>query len=304
MFQIMRELGLVGAAIAVAAFFVAFMALILPAHALGPTAGGNGGAPFELPCNGVLAGIDIGHGDNLDRVQPLCRAFSAGKPTQPVVTGAQTGGPGGTPRRLLCQGDTWVQSITVHTHANEQGYYGVNGVEIHCSDGQGGGENFWYARSGNRPDSSMRLSCDNLPGGRHYVAGLQGRSGSLIDQLGPYCVQATVLDSGRDRINAGRHLVYAADGRGRMGFANGWSTKREAEQMALDGCGGTKNGCKIVLSEAGNCMAFSESNSSSGYWFYVAVAGDRNTAWNVARKFCDDGPAPRGSCSVRHTACN
>jgi Domain of unknown function (DUF4189) len=290
----------------VAAAFTAPIVLAFTAHGVGPTVGGNGGAPFELRCptGAVLVGIDLGHGDNLDRVQPLCRSFFAGKPTHEIRPGQIAGGPGGTPRRIACQGDTWVQRLKVDTLDNRRGYYGVSGVEIHCADGQGQSGNFWYAHSGDRADTSSLLSCDGLPGGKRYIAGLHGRSGALIDQLGPYCVQASVLDSGQDRINAGRDLVYAADGRGRMGFANGWNSKREAEGIAINGCGGPQNGCKVVLNEVGNCMAFSESNTPAGYWFYVSVAGDIGSARNFAQKFCTDGPAPRGTCTVRHAVCN
>lgn len=74
-------------------------------------------------------------------------------------------------------------------------------------------------------------------------------------------------------------LAYAANERGAFGWAIDAGSRGATERLAMQRCGGAANGCKIVMSRNGDCMAAIESRgtpSQPGYWYWVAYTTAQN----------------------------
>lgn len=108
-------------------------------------------------------------------------------------------------------------------------------------------------------------------------------------------------------------VAIASNGKGQFGMAYGFGTNKAAEAKAMGWCGGTANGCKVVMSAKGDCMAIVESRTSAGYWYYYGytkVQDVYSRTWEIERVknmvmgFCTSakGP-PAGSCALREVFC-
>lgn len=110
-------------------------------------------------------------------------------------------------------------------------------------------------------------------------------------------------------------LAYASNERGSIGAAIDAGSKQATEAAAMQRCGGTANGCKVVMSVKGDCMASVEARSNTGgYWYWVgyttgADAYDRNGELDRVRgmvwRWCavDFSGAPFNSCRKVHSDC-
>jgi Domain of unknown function (DUF4189) len=123
---------------------------------------------------------------------------------------------------------------------------------------------------------------------------------------------ATVVALVSAGIATAEPVVYAANERGSLGGAIGFGTSAEAERRAMEWCGGTANGCKIVMSEEGDCIAAAESNTDAGYWYYIGFtvaenaynrSGELQKVRDMVLGWCNAGDAPDGTCAITHSDC-
>ncbi len=95
---------------------------------------------------------------------------------------------------------------------------------------------------------------------------------------------------------------FASNGKGNWGYATYYATQADAQNLAVNGCGGAGNGCKAFWTTNAKCVAYAESRQG-GYWYAAGGANDANQANQNALKFCQSGSAPAGSCKTTLTKC-
>lgn len=108
-------------------------------------------------------------------------------------------------------------------------------------------------------------------------------------------------------------VVYATNEKGAFGGAIGFGSNAAAEQKAMGWCGGTENGCKIVMSGDGDCIAAVDARSSSGgYWYWIGYtvaengydrSGELKKVRDKVMAWCTASDAPAGSCVLEHSDC-
>lgn len=89
--------------------------------------------------------------------------------------------------------------------------------------------------------------------------------------------------------------AFAASPKGYWGYATFQSSQQKASDLAFNGCGGAKNGCKTFWTTTDKCVSFAESRAG-GYWYAAGGGNDGQQAIANALKFCQSGTAPPGSC--------
>ena len=95
---------------------------------------------------------------------------------------------------------------------------------------------------------------------------------------------------------------FAASSKGYWGYATFQANQQKASDLAFDGCGGAKNGCKTFWTTTDKCVSFAESRSG-GYWYAAGGGNDAQQALANALKFCQSGTAPPGSCRYKGPWC-
>jgi hypothetical protein len=86
------------------------------------------------------------------------------------------------------------------------------------------------------------------------------------------------------------------------GFAVFVATQQRASDLAFNGCGGAKNGCKTFWTTRDKCVAFAESRQN-GYWYAASGGTNQQQATTNAVKYCQSGTAPKGSCKAVRNWC-
>ena len=96
--------------------------------------------------------------------------------------------------------------------------------------------------------------------------------------------------------------AFATNGRGGWGYASNQPDLKTANSLALQGCGGPGNSCRVFATSTGYCNAFAESRPG-GYWFAAGSGTTEAIATANAIRFCQSGPAPAGSCRIAKAWC-
>lgn len=102
---------------------------------------------------------------------------------------------------------------------------------------------------------------------------------------------------------SGQWSAFAASSRAYWGFAVFQSSEQTARQKALNGCGGSKNGCEVFWTTEDRCVAFADTRDPQ--YLYAAGGGstDQQASANAIR-YCQSGIATPGSCIVQKSACH
>lgn len=154
------------------------------------TFGGPGGGPFELACpdGSFMTGVRARSGAWIDALSPVCSRLVGGKILGEIDRLPFTGGGGGGASYIHCQGPLGV----------------VVGVEMFQADNRDGSIGHIIVNCGNFKQPSQ--FANKLPGSADYLgesqrgprvekrcgwglvaAGIHGKSGAFIDQLGLLC---------------------------------------------------------------------------------------------------------------------
>ena len=153
--------------------------------------GGNGGGPFEISCpyGTVMTGLKARHGAWIDAVSPICAKFVNGRVLGEIPHEIFTGGRGGGPGFMRCQGPRGVVTgLQMFKADNEDG--SVGHIIIEC------GDYLNPASFNNKLPGSADYLGKATSGGRVTVrctpplvaGGVFGRSGAYIDRIGLSCV--------------------------------------------------------------------------------------------------------------------
>jgi uncharacterized protein YkwD len=95
---------------------------------------------------------------------------------------------------------------------------------------------------------------------------------------------------------------FAASPKGYWGYGVHQATQQQAGDLAFNGCGGAKNGCKTFWTTKDKCVSFAESRQN-GYWYAAGGGNDQNQAKANAIRFCQRGTAPANSCKSTGVWC-
>ena len=93
----------------------------------------------------------------------------------------------------------------------------------------------------------------------------------------------------------GEFSAFANDGRGRWGFSVFQAAQDVAQQSAVNGCGGSNVGCRVVYTTRDACVAYAESRQG-GYWFGVSGGTSQQQVSQSSVHSCQSGSAPPNSC--------
>lgn len=165
--------------------------------------GGGGGTAFRQVCgSGQLAvGVNVRSGSKIDRVQVICRTltlavdqvsgrhyYSIGVTGGPVTTAtAGGGGGGGTAGSLVCPAGSFLDAVQVRSGSLiDQATFTCARIDFTGYPQQAqalstDAASATYGGAGGTSRTAERCAEGEFP------AGLYGRAGSLIDQLGPVC---------------------------------------------------------------------------------------------------------------------
>lgn len=166
--------------------------MALPGAALA-AAGGDGGHPFDLPCNAdeILVGIHGRAGSYIDQVQGFCARFERGGWMGAPRRTATAGGATGTGFDQVCPTGQAVVGLAGRAKSF------VDQLQVICSrlnpDGTTSGtESLALAPAGGSGGDPYQMHCGTDP-----ARGLQGRAGSLVDRIALPCRRPFVPDSMR-----------------------------------------------------------------------------------------------------------
>lgn len=162
-----------------------------------PTVGGQGGGPFEARCpGGILRGVELRTGDDVNAIRPICAQVTAnGAISGEVAVGAWRGSDGGDFRRLICPADR--PGVTAMTaQAEGRSTLIVNAVGLWCGTGGGAADVQWsgpkvskpgffseFFRGFNAGEPSTTYRCP----ARDVAVGVHGRHGIWLDSVGLVC---------------------------------------------------------------------------------------------------------------------
>jgi hypothetical protein len=100
----------------------------------------------------------------------------------------------------------------------------------------------------------------------------------------------------------GEWSAFATNSNGRWGYATHYATAQDAQNLAVNGCGGSGKGCKTFWTTKDKCVAYAESRQG-GFWYAAGGGGSAQQANQNALKYCQSGTAPPGSCKTTVTRC-
>jgi hypothetical protein len=165
------------------------LAPAVPGAALA-AAGGDGGTPFDLPCNAdeVLVGVHGRAGSYVDQVQALCARFERGGWTGTPRRTATAGGASGTGFDQVCPTGQAVWSIAGRAASF------VDQLQVICKELDPDGSvadtgQLALPPAGGSGGAPYQLHCSGDP-----ARGLQGRAGSLVDRIALPCRRPFVPD--------------------------------------------------------------------------------------------------------------
>ena len=277
--------------------------------------GGTGGSNYEIACGGdVLAGFQIRQGDAMDRVTLMCSQLHKGPRVDPaVVSSRSVGGNGGQRGALVCPSGNAIVALKVDSAGADVNNLGL--VCLNMTTGQLSSVDHPFD-----PDTSV---LEDIFGGddpgrepnvtacpKNYIAtGIFGRADTLVHSMGlkcernPFAFVPTPPPDNNNSGSSGNWSAFAASSRAFWGFAVFQSDEGTARQKAMNGCGGSKNGCEVFWTTQDRCVAFADTRDPQ----YIYAAGGGNTDDQASRnaiKFCQSGIATPGSCVVQKSACH
>jgi hypothetical protein len=174
--------------------------------------------------------------------------------------------------------------------------------QVGCGVAQCNGYEYWvcrYSPPGNwNGDKPGVLQSQVPPAGGIKTTESKGSGGGVKTQSTP-----PVTTGGGGQPARGDWSSFASNGSGNWGYATYYATQADAQNLAVNGCGGAGKGCKAFWTTNAKCVAYAESRQG-GYWYAAGGANDANQANQNALKFCQSGSAPPGSCKVTLSKCH
>jgi hypothetical protein len=155
------------------------------------------------------------------------------------------------------------------------------------------GQNYWvcqYSPSGNWNVDKPGVLAANVP-----AICVAGGGGTPPAPPTPPAGGGGGADSKPPASGRGDWSGFAASPKGYWGYGVHQATQQRASDLAFNGCGGAKNGCKTFWTTKDRCVSFAESRAN-GYWYAAGGGNDQNQAKANAIKFCQSGTAPPNSC--------
>lgn len=174
--------------------------------------------------------------------------------------------------------------------------------QLGCGAAQCGQYEYWvcrYAPPGNFNGEKAGVLAANVPP-RGGIASTQSKPGG--GGVKPQSTPTGGVVAGGGEPARGQWSAFATDSRGRWGYATHYASAEDAQNLAVNGCGGTGNGCKTFWTTQDKCVAYAESRQG-GYWYAAGGGGNTQQANQNALKFCQSGTAPPGSCKTTVTRC-
>jgi uncharacterized protein YkwD len=174
--------------------------------------------------------------------------------------------------------------------------------QLGCGAATCGGNEFWvcrYAPPGNWNGEKDGVLAANVPpvGG---IASTQSKPGG--GGVKPQSKPIGDVVAGGGEPARGEFSAFATNAQGRWGYATHYATAQDAQNLAVNGCGGAGQGCKTFWTTKDKCVAYAESRQG-GYWYAAGGGGGAQQANQNALKYCQSGTAPPGSCKTTVTKC-
>jgi len=196
--------------------------------------------------------------------------------------------------------DNWYREISQYNfnapaYSNAVGHFTQliwrNSKQLGCGMSVCNGMNYWvcrYSPTGNWNTGNPGVLANNVPA---LCSTGGGDNTNTPAPPSPPPAAATNVWS-----------AFAASPRGYWGYATFQSSQQKASDLAFNGCGGDKNGCKTFWTTTDKCVSFAESRAG-GYWYAAGSGNDAQQALANALKFCQSGTAPQGSCVYKGPWC-
>jgi hypothetical protein len=191
--------------------------------------------------------------------------------------------------------DNWYREISQYNfnapaYSNAVGHFTQliwrNSKQLGCGMSVCNGMQYWvcrYSPTGNWNTGNPGVLATNVPA-LCSAGGGGGNTNAPPPAAPPPPAAATNIWS-----------AFAASPNGYWGYATFQSSQQKASDLAFNGCGGAKNGCKTFWTTTDKCVSFAESRAG-GYWYAAGGGNDGQQALANALKFCQSGTAPPGSC--------
>jgi len=192
--------------------------------------------------------------------------------------------------------DNWYREISQYNfnapaYSNAVGHFTQliwrNSKQLGCGMAVCNGMNYWvcrYSPTGNWNTGNPGVLANNVPALCSAGGGGASNTNTPPPPAPPPPAASTNIWS-----------AFAASPKGYWGYATFQSSKEKASQLAFNGCGGAKNGCKTFWTTTDKCVCFAESRAG-GYWYAAGGGNDGQQALANALKFCQSGTAPANSC--------
>jgi len=199
--------------------------------------------------------------------------------------------------------DNWYREISQYNfnapaYSNAVGHFTQliwrNSKQLGCGMSVCNGANYWvcrYSPTGNWNTGNPGVLANNVPALCSAGGGGAGNTPTPPPPASPPPATATNVWS-----------AFAASSKGYWGYATFQSSQQKASDLAFNGCGGAKNGCKTFWTTTDKCVSFAESRAG-GYWYAAGSGNDAQKALANALKFCQSGTAPPGSCRSQGPWC-
>lgn len=177
--------------------------------------------------------------------------------------------------------------------------------QLGCGAATCGKEEYWvcrYAPPGNFNGEKPGVLAANVPpkGG---VASTQSKpSTPAPGGGGGVKPQSTNIPAGGGQPGRGEWSAFATNSKGNWGYATHYASAQDAQNLAVNGCGGAGQGCKAFWTTKDKCVAYAESRQG-GFWYAAGGGGSAQVANQNALKYCQSGTAPPGSCKTTVTKC-
>lgn len=155
--------------------------------------GGSGGSPFRVACPAFffMVGLVGNTGDVIDHLSIVCETFdkitTTAQPNWKIIPGSTFFDAGviglslgGSPQRVRCSGDRFVELIrwnTLSFDGNDVAQF----IELTCTHPRMVDESVFFGR--NREPGEVKQECPP----NHWATGLHGRSGDKIDAVALIC---------------------------------------------------------------------------------------------------------------------
>ena len=207
----------------------------------------------------------------------------------------------GTSRGAKNSVDAWYGEISSYNfnapqYSNAVGHFTQviwrGSTQLGCGMSVCNGQNYWvcqYSPPGNWNVETPGVLANNVP----PICAAGGTPPPPAGGTPP--PPAGGGDSKPPASGRGEWSGFAASPKGYWGYGVHQATQQRAADLAFNGCGGAKNGCKTFWTTKDKCVSFAESRQN-GYWYAAGGGNDQNQAKANAIKFCQSGTAPANSC--------